>query len=51
MAFQTSRWTYLKPPFAGGVTLLDAEVRATWSVENAGHEVLFHPVIGTFSLE
>ena len=51
VVFQSSRWTYLAPPFAGSVTLLDAEARASWSVDNTGHELLFHPATGTFSLE
>jgi hypothetical protein len=51
VTFQASRWTYVAPPFQGGLTLLDVEVAASWSVDDAGHELIFHPATGTFTSE
>jgi hypothetical protein len=51
LSFQLSRWRYLRPPLPGGVTLLDAESPRSWSVDVAGHELLFHPATGTFTQE
>jgi hypothetical protein len=47
--FQESRWRYLPPPFSGGVTLLGWGMHEAMIVENAGHELLFHPRSGAFT--
>lgn len=47
--FQASKWNHVAPPFSGGVTLLGTGKNHTMIVDNAGHELLFHPRSGRFS--